>query len=50
LYFRDDMATALQVAGAEAIVFGLGVIWLPLGFIFGGIFAVLFGLAIERQK
>ena len=47
---RDEMATALQVSGAAAIVFGLGVIWLPLGFIFGGIFAVLFGLAIERQK
>ena len=47
---RDDMATALQVAGAAAIVIGLGVIWLPLGFIFGGLFALMFGVAIERQK
>lgn len=44
------MATALQVAGAAAIVFGLGIVWLPLGFIFGGLFALMFGLAIERQK
>lgn len=47
---RDEMATALQVAGAAAVVFGLGLIWLPLAFIFGGVFSVLFGLAIERQK
>jgi hypothetical protein len=44
------MATALQVAGAAAIVFGLGLVWMPLAFVFGGLFAVLFGLAIERQK
>jgi hypothetical protein len=44
------MATGLQVAGAAAIVLGLGLVWLPLAFIFGGLFAVLFGLAIERQK
>ena len=47
---RDEMATALQVAGAATIVIGLGLVWLPLAFIFGGFFAVLFGLAIERQK
>lgn len=47
---RDGMATALQVAGAAAIVFGLGIVWLPLGFISGGLFALMFGLAIERQK
>lgn len=44
------MATALQVAGAAAIVVGLGLIWLPLAFIAGGVFALMFGLAIERQK
>jgi hypothetical protein len=44
------MALALQVAGAAAIVFGLGLVWLPLAFIVGGVLAVLFGLAIERQK
>lgn len=47
---RDGMATALQVAGAAAIVVGLGLIWLPLAFIAGGVFALMFGLAIERQK
>ena len=50
MYFRDEMATALQVAGAAAIVFGLGIVSIPLAIIIGGIFAVLFGLAIERQK
>lgn len=44
------MALALQTAGAAAIVIGLGLVWLPLGFIGGGIFALLFGIAIERQK
>lgn len=47
---RDGMATALQVAGAAAVVVGLGLIWLPLAFIAGGVFAIMFGLAIERQK
>ncbi len=44
------MATALQVAGAATITFGLGMFWLPLGVITGGIFALMFGLALERQK
>jgi hypothetical protein len=44
------MATALQVAGAAAITFGLGIVWPPLGVVTGGIFALMFGLALERQK
>jgi hypothetical protein len=44
------MATVLQVAGAAAIVVGLGLVYLPLAFMFGGLFAVLFGIAIERLK
>ena len=44
------MATALQIAGAASVVIGLGLIWLPLGFISGGVFALMFGLALERQK
>lgn len=47
---RDDMAIAFQVAGAAAVAIGFGVIWLPLGLIVGGGFAVAFGIAIERQK
>jgi hypothetical protein len=47
---RDDMATALQVAGAAAVAVGFGVIWLPLGLIFAGVFALAFGIAIERLK
>jgi hypothetical protein len=44
------MATALQVAGAAAITVGIAIVWLPLGVVTGGIFALLFGLALERQK
>ena len=44
------MATALQVAGAAAITIGIGIVWLPLGVITGGVFVLMFGLAIERQK
>jgi hypothetical protein len=44
------MATALQIAGALSVTIGLGLVWLPLAFIVSGIFAIVFGLAIERQK
>lgn len=50
MYFREDMATALQLAGAASMVIGVGLIWMPLGFIAGGAFALMFGLALERQK
>jgi hypothetical protein len=44
------MATALQIAGAASVAIGFGFIWLPLGLIFGGLFALAFGIAIERLK
>ena len=47
---RNNMATAFQVAGAAAVAIGFALIWLPLGLIVGGVFAVTFGIAIERQK
>jgi hypothetical protein len=39
----------LQIAGAVAISVGLG-IWIPtLGIVTAGIFAILFGLALENK-
>lgn len=46
----SKLATLLQVAGAATITIGVSLIWLPAGVIIGGIFALLFGLALERQK
>jgi hypothetical protein len=44
------LATVLQVSGACAICLGAGVIFLPGGIMLAGIFAVLFGLALERAN
>jgi hypothetical protein len=46
----SKLATLLQVIGATTITIGVGLIWIPAGVIIGGIFALLFGLALERQK
>jgi hypothetical protein len=43
------MATTLQVAGALGISIGAGLIFPPVGVILAGIFALLFGLALERK-
>jgi len=44
------MGTILQVIGAIGITVGLGMIWLPLGVIFGGFLTVAFGIAIARNN
>lgn len=44
------IATALQIAGALLGSVGLGMIWLPLGVIAAGAFALLFGIALERDN
>jgi len=44
------MGTILQVIGAIGITVGLGMIWLPLGVIFGGLLTVAFGIAIARNN
>jgi len=44
------MATVLQAVGAVAISVGLGMMWLPLGVVAGGILTILFGLAWERRN
>jgi uncharacterized membrane protein len=43
------MGTLLQVAGALAITTGVCLIFVPAGLIIGGVFLVLFGLAVERK-
>lgn len=42
------MSTILQVAGAIAITAGAALIFPPLGFIVGGILAILIGLAVSK--
>jgi hypothetical protein len=44
------IATALQIAGALTVSLGLGLVWLPLGLVAVGTFALLFGLAVERNN
>lgn len=43
------MSTILQAVGATVITIGVSLIFLPAGLITGGIFTVLFGLALERK-
>lgn len=42
------MAMIAQVLGATAIAVGTGLIFPPAGLIIAGVFAILFGIAIER--
>lgn len=42
------MAMIAQVSGATAIAVGAGLIFPPAGLIIAGVFAILFGIAIER--
>lgn len=44
------MGTILQVLGALGITVGLGMIWLPLGVVFGGLLMVAFGIALARDN
>ena len=44
------MSTILQAVGATVITIGVGLIYFPAGLIVGGTFAVLFGLAMERDN
>lgn len=43
------IANILQIGGAATISLGLGLWFPPLGIIAAGIFAILFGLAMERN-
>ena len=44
------MATVLQISGAALITLGVGLFLVPAGLIVGGLFALMFGVAIERRK
>lgn len=44
------MAILAQILGATAIAVGAGLIYPPAGVIIAGVFAILFGIAIERIK
>lgn len=44
------MGILLQVLGAVGITIGLGMVWPPLGVIFGGLLTVAFGVAIARNN
>lgn len=44
------MAMLAQVLGAAAIAVGAGLIFPPAGVIIAGVFAILFGIALERTK
>jgi hypothetical protein len=46
----SKVATITQVAGATAVAVGVGVMFIPAGIIIGGVFAILFGLALERRN
>jgi hypothetical protein len=41
---------ALQALGAASVVAGFSLVFPPAGFIAGGVFLVIFGLAIERGR
>lgn len=46
----SKIATSSQIVGAIAVSTGIGMIFIPAGIIVGGVFAILFGLALERRN
>ena len=43
------MSDIVQVSGAILVTVGAGLIYLPAGFIVGGIFGILIGISLERR-
>jgi hypothetical protein len=43
-------AVSLQTAGATAISTGVFLVFPPAGLVVGGVFVLLFGLALERRN
>lgn len=43
------MGAVLQVAGAVALVIGIGLLSVPAAVIVGGIVVLMFGVAMERD-
>lgn len=46
----SKIATASQIAGALSVSIGVGMVFLPAGIVIGGVFSILFGLALERRN
>jgi hypothetical protein len=45
----SKVASVAQIVGAILTSVGVGLIFIPAGIIIGGIFSILFGIAIERR-
>lgn len=45
----SKVALISQVAGSAAIAVGVGLVFVPAGVVVAGVFAVLFGIALERR-
>lgn len=43
------MATIIQILGAVTVSVGVGLIYAPIGIILAGVFALAFGVALERS-
>jgi|TARA_R110000782_G_scaffold231252_1_gene317633 hypothetical protein len=43
------LTNILQISGAVLVTGGVMAIYLPVGFIVAGAFAILFGLSLERK-
>ena len=43
------MSDILQIGGAVLVTLGAGLIFIPAGFIVGGLFAILLGISLERR-
>ena len=50
MFMSSKVAVVTQVAGAIAVSIGIGLIFIPAGIIVGGIFSILFGIALERTN
>lgn len=46
----SKVGTIAQVAGAGAVSIGIALVFLPAGIVVGGVFSILFGLALERRN
>lgn len=47
---RRAIASAVEAVGLAAVTVGVGLIWVPLGVIAGGVLAVAAGWALDRDR
>ena len=43
---RTLLSSLLEVAGLAAVTVGLGLVWLPLGIVFGGMALLVVGISL----